>query len=262
MPRVALLLLLSLPELIPGQWGQSPLSGAGHRGQSPSLFVSTMAQGQSLAQFVASFQQAVSRNERNAVAGMVRYPIEVLAGGLQIPVTDASSFVKIYDSVMSQAVRQAVTGAKVDADAKAPVTLGGAVTISAVPNGFKVTGIKVPAGATSKPPGEMIERQLSFRVGQPTQVSGTLDASGKDRFIFYAVKGAYLDIRLSGVPGRSVLVRLLEAGSDKAVDDRADAGTRAWTGRVGAEGNYRIEVVRQPDSGKETLIYTMAVTMK
>jgi hypothetical protein len=65
-----------------------------------------MAQGQSLAQFVASFQQAVSRNERNAVAGMVRYPIEVLAAGLQIPVTDASSFVKIYDSVMSQAVRQ------------------------------------------------------------------------------------------------------------------------------------------------------------
>jgi hypothetical protein len=73
-----------------------------------------------------------------------------------------------------------VTGAKVDADAKAPVTLGGAVTISAVPNGFKVTGIKVPAGATSKPPGEMIERQLSFRAGQPTQVSGTLDASGKE----------------------------------------------------------------------------------
>ena len=126
----------------------------------------------------------------------MRYPIEVLAGGLDIPVTDASSFVKIYHSVISQAVRQAVTGAKVDADAKAPVTLGGAVTISAVPNGFKVTGIEVPAGATSKPPGEIIERQLSFRVGQPTQVSGTLDASGKDRFIFYAVKGAYLDIRL------------------------------------------------------------------
>ena len=251
MPRVAVLLLLFLPTFVSGKWGQSP-----------SLFVSSMAQGQSLAQFAGSFQQAVARNDRNAVAGMVRYPIEVQAGPLQIPISDASSFVKLYDSVMSTAVRQAVSGAKVAADAKPPITLGGAVTISAVQNGFKVTGIKVPASATSKPPGEMIERQLSFRVGQPTQVSGSLDASGKDRFILYAAKGAYLDIRLTGVPGRSVLVRLLEAGSGKAVDERADAGTRVWTGRVGAEGNYRIEVVRQPDSGKETLIYTMAVTIK
>jgi hypothetical protein len=221
-----------------------------------------MAQGQSLAQFVASLQQAVARNDRNAVAGMVRYPIEVQAGGLLIPVADTSSFVKIYDSVMGPPTRQAVTGAKVAADAKPPVTLGGAVTVGAVQNGFKVTGIKVPVGATSKPPGEVIERQLTFRVGQPTQVSGSLAADGTDRFILYAARGAYLDVRLSGVPFGSVLVRLLEAGSGKPVDARADAGTRAWTGRVSAEGNYRIEVVRQPDSGKEPLIYTMAVSMK
>ena len=107
----------------------------------------------------------------------------------------------------------------------------------------------------------MIERQLTFRVGQPTQVSGSLAPGGTDRFILYAARGAYLDIRLSGVPGCSVLVRLLDAGTGKPVDARADGGTRVWNGRVGAEGNYRIEVVRQPDSGQETLIYTMAVTM-
>jgi hypothetical protein len=251
MPRLAWPLSSFLVLFAIGPWGQSP-----------SPFVSVSAQGPSLAQFVASLQQAVARNDRNTVAGMVRYPIEVQAGGLQIPVSDASSFVKIYDSVMSQAVRQAVTGARVGPDATAPVTLGGAVTIGAAQGGYRITGIKVPAGATSKPPGEMIERQLSFRVGQPTQVSGTLEAGGTDRFILYAARGAYLDIRLSGVPGRSVLVRLLDAGSGKPVDARADTGTRVWTGRVGAEGNYRIEVVRQADSGKEPLIYTMAVTMK
>ena len=41
-----------------------------------------------------------------------------------------------------------------------------------------------------------------------------------------------------------------------------DAGARVWSGRPGADGNYRIEVVRQPDTGKETLIYTMAVALK
>jgi hypothetical protein len=251
MPRVALLMLLFLPSFIAGYWGQSAFP-----------FVLALAQGQSLQEFVASLQQAVARSDRAAVAGMVRYPIEVNAGGLQIPISDASTFVRIYDSVMSSPVRQAVTGARVGADAKPPVTLGNAVTVASVPGGFRITQIRVPAGTTSKPMAEAVDRQLSFRVGQPTQVSGTLDAGGTDRYLFRAARGAYFDIRLSGVPGKSVLVRLVEAGSGKAVDARADAGARVWTGRVAADGNYRIEVVRQPESGKEPLIYTMAVTMK
>ena len=104
--------------------------------------------------------------------------------------------------------------------------------------------------------------QLTFRAGQPAQVSGSLAPGGTDRYILRATRGAYLEIRLTGVPGRSVLVRLLDAGSGKPVDARADAGTRVWTGRVAADGNYRIEVVRQPDSGKEPLIYTMSVAIK
>ena len=45
-------------------------------------------------------------------------------------------------------------------------------------------------------------------------------------------------------------------------DARADAGTRVWTGRVSADGSYRIEVARQPDTGNEPLIYTMSVGLK
>jgi hypothetical protein len=135
------------------------------------------------------------------------------------------------------------------------------VTIAPTSGGFRVTALNVPAGAQSKPPGEPVERQLTFRVGQPTQVSGSLAPGGRDRFAFYAVRGAFVDARLSGVPGRSVLLRVLdEAG--KAVDARADAGTRVWNGRMSGDGSYRIEVVRQPDTGTEPLIYTMAVTLK
>lgn len=249
MPPVTLLLLFL------------PLFASGHWGESPPRYSAT-AQGESLPQFVAALQQAVARNDRQAVAKMVRYPIEVNTGGLQIPVSDAATFVKIYDSVMSPPVRQAVTGARVAADAKAPVTLGGAVTIGGGGGGFRITSIKVPAGAQAKPPGEPIERLLTFRVGQPTQVSGTLDAGGTDRYVFNAVRGALVEIRLAGVPGKSVLVRLLDAKTGQPVDARADAGTRVWTGRVGADASYRIEVVRQAESGKEPLIYTMSVAVK
>ena len=73
MPRAALLILSLL---------LSPL---------PAL----AAQAQSLPQFVAALQRAVARNDRGAVANMVRYPIEVNAGAVQIPISDAATFVKV-----------------------------------------------------------------------------------------------------------------------------------------------------------------------
>ena len=260
MRRTAVLLTLFLPLFAGGQWGQSP-----------SPFVTVCAQGQSLAQFVSALQQAVGRNDRAAVAGMMRYPLNVSAAGLQIPVGDAKTFVSLYDTLMSASIKQVIARARVPADGKsAPgavmsagggITFDGAVIIAPVGGSFRVSALNVPAGGQSKPPGEAVERQLTFRVGQPTQVSGSLAPGGRDRFLFNAVRGALVDARLSGVPGRSVLLRVLD-GSGKAVDARADAGTRVWNGRIGGDGSYRIEVVRQPDTGSEPLIYTMAVTLK
>lgn len=226
----------------------------------------------SLTAFVASLQHAVSTNNRQAVAAMLRYPLEVTAGGLQIPVADAAAFANLYDTLMSPGMKQVIARARVPADGKtAPgvvrtsnggITFENALTIAPSSSSFKVVRLTVPLGATSKPPGEAIERHLTFRVNQPTQVSGTLPPGGRDRFVFYATRGALLDVRLSGVPGRSVLIHILDTATGKPIDARADAGTRVWTGRVGADGNYRIEVVRQPDSGAEPLIYTMAVGVK
>jgi len=258
MPRRALPLLLFLPLFVSGPWGQSPIAAA--------------SQGQSLTAFVQSLQQAVSRNDRRAVAGMVRYPLDVTAGGLQIPVTDADAFVKLYDTIVSPAVKQVIARARVPADGQTPpgvlrtsnggIAFENAVTIAPVDGAFRIVRLAVPTGPASRPPGEPIERHLTFRATQPTQVSGTLVPGGRDRFVFYARRGAFVEIRLSGVPGKTVLVRLLEVSTGTPVDARADTGTRVWTGRVSSDGNYRIEVVRQPDSGKEPLIYTMAVAVK
>jgi hypothetical protein len=260
MRRWALVVLLFLPLFAGEHWGQSPFT-----------FVAA-AQRQSLAQFVAALQQAVARNDRGAVAGMVRYPLNVMAGGLQIPVSDAKTFVKLYDTVMSPSVRQVIARARVPEEGRSTpaavrnssggITFDSVVTIAPAAGSFRITGLNVPAGPTSKSPGEPVERQLTFRVGQPTQVSGSLEPGGRDRFVFHAVRGALVDARLSGVPGRSVLLRFLEAGSGKPVDARADAGTRVWTGRVGSDGGCRIEVVRQPETGTEPLIYTLSVAIK
>lgn len=242
---------------------------------SVSDAVSQAPPGQSLPQFVASLQQAVSRNDRRAVAGMMRYPLQVTAAGLQIPVSDANAFVSLYGSIMTPAMTAVIARARVPADTRPRpdiVTLrdGGivfenAVTISRAGDGFKVTRLAVPlapsAGATGTA-GAAAARRLTFRVGRPTQVSGSLDPGGKDRYEFHAEQGAFLDVRLTGVPGRSVLVRIVDSKTGAAVDARADTGTRVWTGRVSVSSTYTIEVVRQPRSGTGTLIYTLAVGIK
>lgn len=233
-----------------------------------------LSQGLSLSQFVTGLQQAASRNDRRAVAAMMRYPLDVTAAGLQIPVADARAFESLYDSIMTPAMKAVIARARVPADDKprpdvirlqgGGIAFENALTISPVAGGFKVTRLAVPvtpaSGGTAA--GAATPRRLTFRVGRPTQVSGSLDPGGTDRYEFHAAQGAFLDVRLTGVPGRSVLVRILDSKTGKPLDARAGTGTRVWTGRVIASSTYTVEVVRQPDSGTGTLIYTLAVGIK
>ena len=230
------------------------------------------AAGPSMAQFITALQQAVSRNDRQAVAGMVRYPLEVRAGTLQIPVADASAFVKLYESLITSGVKSVIARARVPAggqksasvttSSNGALTFEGALTIAPAGGGFKITQLTVPSSPQSGSPGVAVARHLTFKVGRPTQVSGTLVPGGTDLYEFHGEQGVFVDARLSGVPGRTVLLRIVDMKTGKAVDARADAGTRVWTGRLASASQYRIEVVRQPDSGSEPLIYTMAVGLK
>ena len=51
----------------------------------------------SIETFITSLQQAVARNDRNAVAGMVRYPLDVRAATCRFPSPMPAAFVKLYD---------------------------------------------------------------------------------------------------------------------------------------------------------------------
>lgn len=227
---------------------------------------------EALRRFVADLRTASAQDNRPAVAAMMRYPLEVMAGGLKIPVNDATAFVGLYQTIMTPAMKAVIARARVPAagqtiqgvrvGAGGLVSFEDALVVAPVGGGFRVTRLSVPLGARAAPPGTPVARRLTFRVGRPTQVSGSLDPGGRDDYVFHAVQGAFIDARLSGVPGRSVLLRLVDVNTGEAVDARADAGTRVWTGRVRAASDYRLEVVRQPGSGRDILIYTLAVELK
>ena len=190
---IALLLALFLTAL--SDDAQPP---AGQPASSPSM-----------AQFVAALQQAVSRNDKSAVAGMVRYPLEVRAGALQIPVSDANAFVKLYESLITPGMKSVIARARVPADGQKSVTattgsggamtFEGALTIAPAGGGFKITQLTVPLSPQSSSPGAAVARQLTFKVGTPTQVSGTLNPGGTDLYEFHGQQGVFVDARLSGI---------------------------------------------------------------
>ena len=71
----------------------------------------------------------MSRRDRAAVAGMVRYPLSVSVGGIGIPVASQPELLRLYDSIFTAEVRCLVD----DAVAKGPAALrthGGGVTFA------------------------------------------------------------------------------------------------------------------------------------
>lgn len=229
-----------------------------------------------MSRFVASLQQAVAANDRPAVARMMRYPLDVMAGGLQIPVRDAAAFVSLYESLITPGMADVIRGARVPADGQAAtktlrtptggVQIDNALTIEPQGTGFAVVSLRVPTGGGGGPsstsPGRIVGRQLTFRAGRPTVVSGTLTPGGVDQYEFFAGQGTFIDARIAGFAGRGALLRIVNSKTGAPVDARADAGTRVWNGRMTADAGYRIEVARQPDTGSEPLIYTLTVTLK
>lgn len=253
-------------------------------GLGGSLAAGAQQTGQTLPQFVAALQRAVAADNRPAVAALMRYPLIVRAGKLQIPVADADAFLGLYESIVTPGLKDVLARARVPASGQAPgifrtpeggVVIDHAITITPTSptggNTFAVTAIDVPPGGPATNTGTATatagakagaERRLTFRTGRPTQISGTLMTGGSDRFTFAAQQGTFVDLRIEGVPGRTVLLRLLDNETGKPVDARADTGTRVWNGRLPASTTYRVEVNRQPGTGSEPLIYTLTATLK
>src|SRR5215471_15952304 len=71
-------------------------------------------------EFLEQLKHAVDTADRRAVSGMVAYPLTVLASGFNIPVKDAASFARLYDSVFTPELRCAVVASEMGLDGSPP----------------------------------------------------------------------------------------------------------------------------------------------
>ncbi len=207
---------------------------------------------------LVELQRAIRRDDRQAVAALIQYPITITTAGIRIPIRDSSSLLQTFDAVFTPELKAAIRDGTAIRD--------GLILVTAVQGTFKITGISsahgIPRGdgpAASPRAAPRGPRRVTFGTMEVAQLSGSLAQGGSDAFLVSVEKGGLLEARIDGVPGRDVVLKVVEAKTGKPVDAKAAAGARTWIGRVPESADYRIDVTRLAAHGGELLPYVLVV---
>jgi hypothetical protein len=235
-----------------------------------------------VARFLRELQRALARDDRQAVAAQVQYPLIVLAGGIRIPIADAAALIQTYDLVFSPVLKAMLAEAAIPTQRLAPrytVAVSGdaaivgpdLIRIQAVGAVLKITRISPPLAAPAPAaPGERRSsgsavsrepRRLALQIGQ-VQLAGALAPGARDAYVVSAAKNQLLEVRINGVSGRDIVARIVNMKSRTPLDARARDGVRTWSGRVPDAADYRIDVVRLVSAGEPRLPYVIVVSMR
>jgi hypothetical protein len=232
-------------------------------------------------QFVRELQRNLARDDRPAIAARVRYPLTVFVGGVRIPISSAAALIEQYDIVFTPALKAAIADARGSAGRAGGTALtmtpefasigADTVRIERIDDALTITRITVPlaaagapdasSGSRRAPPRYRPPQRLHLDVGQLRR-AGALAAGERDAYLISASRNQVLELRITGVAGRAVVVRVMNVKTGKPLDDRAENGVRTWVGRIPADGDYRIDVVRLEAAGEPRLSYLMTISKR
>src|SRR5262245_47785121 len=179
-------------------------------------------------EFLARLKASVDSADRRAVSTMVAYPLTVLASGFNIPVKDAATFVRMYESFMTPELRCALVES--DLPAGAPLSSRRAVIVT--PDGlsmvegavwapykdgrYRLARIRVLPPAPSVEGRTGIERvTFTEPKGERTATfAGWLVRQHVDAYAIAIKKNETLHARIEGFRGHDATVRVSVAAKD------------------------------------------------
>ncbi len=240
------------------------------------MFLAALALGSLLAgaagdssadRFLAALQAASDRDDRAAIAGMVQYPIKAFVSGWIIPIADRKTFITSFDAFFTEEIKDLIAEAAARPRLVKPndvIVLGsGALRAMRVDGRFKIIGISVPPVSKKVRGARRGTTVVSFRTGESSAAfTGTLGAGEHERYVVRASRNELLDVRVERVRGRDIVARVSDAATRTAIDARAQEGSRVWTGRIPASGDYLIDVVRTAPPGEAVLTYWLTISVR
>jgi hypothetical protein len=207
---------------------------------------------------LTELQRAIARDDRQAVAALIQYPITITTAGVRVLIRDTASLLESYDALFTPELKAAIGDRSAIRD--------GLIQVTTVEGVARITKIAAPSGsrpaegaAIAPRPAPRGPRRVTFATVEVAQLSGTLAPGRSDAFVVAVEKGGLLEARIDGVRGRDVVLKILDAKTGKPLDAKAAAGARTWIGRVPESADYRIDVTRLAQQGGQWLPYVLVV---
>jgi hypothetical protein len=228
--------------------------------------------------FLEHLKQAVDAADRRTVAAMVAYPLTVLASGFNIPVKDAPTFLRMYDSLLTPELRCAVVESAIPAGtAPAPRHPGvitpdglslveGAIWAPLKNGRYRIARIRVLPAAPSVEGRKGIER-VTFTAPKgerSASFAGWLVRQNVDAYVVAMKKGETLHARIDGFRGHDATLRVstpMAGTAHRTSQVPPDIG-RTASATASADGDLHIEVANLARYCDPPQRYKLTVTVR
>jgi hypothetical protein len=206
--------------------------------------------------FATELQRAFRTGDRQAVAGLVRYPARVSVRQRPFPiyVKDRDALDQMFDMVFTPHLRCAVVDSREPVAGKPQpkhtlllasgvVSLASGRVIAERTQGkYQITRL-TSFGDTSTRLGT--PRPVTFPSGQRTvELGGRVAELGADAYVVVASAGDRLRAAITGFPAGSLWLRVSRRGSATFLAG-GGTGDSLWEARLTEAGEYLVEVVRR-----------------
>jgi|SRR5579872_1971523 len=221
--------------------------------------------------FLSAFLQAIRAHDVTRVVALFQYPFRLNAPGLPfpIPVNSPADLAGLYDTVFNPTMRCAIETSRLPTQtdphpryklgiAEGVITIAdGRIIATRTSDGMKITRMMLLIGSAPRvrPPQRL---SPSSRV----LASGRLVYDGVDIYLISLRAGAELTATIEEFPGRDLILRVREVGTNTVLRGAGTEFSRTWTARVPHSGDCRIEIARNMPYCDPEITYVLTVGVR